>query len=367
MYNSRVMDSAVIKETDQFCTNMSQELSISSAAPSLPPEVFQEFSNTVKVCHLCMGHVATEAGLPKKTMAIIADDFRAEVLKHMEVEAGIQKQFEPERPLGKVSGKNLAQDGNWDNVVILFDAADWRHDDAASPVRKLIQTSLVAHEMAHPALARIRIRSGVASGIPKRSTTPTQIARSWSRIFMDEYFADRIADIIVGRIFSKGEGNVKQSAYLWDVSGADYKTSLQRLFELAYQELPGFVNSYRNYAIALDVMWAKVNSSIEHMLTLLVHARAHADAIESIPLLDSPEIRDLPFVKLYLADTVPALMSVFRASPPILSPTESGERELKVIEAGEAAIRKIWQRLGLTFDESEDPEKFLIHVAAPLQ
>ena len=343
------------------------ELVITSAAPSVSAKVFQEFSDIAKLCHICMGHVAVEAGLPKKTEVVLADDLKAEVMKRMRTEPGVDKSFEPERPLGRVAGKNLAQDDKWDHVVIVFDAADWVRGDGAEASRKLLQTSLVAHEIAHPVLARIRVASGVADGVQYPSVTPGEIARSMTRVAMDEYFVDKIADILVGKIFSKGDGEAKQPAFVWDVSSADYKGRLRELLDKSYQELPGLVNACRVRTIPLEEMWRRVVSSLDHLLTIFIHARAHADASGDVPLLDSPEIKDLPFVRLYLADTIPALLSEFRDTPPILPPAEWRERELKVIKAGEAAIREIWRRLGLTFGEPENRGGYRIHVGSPLR
>lgn len=342
------------------------ELLITSAAPSVSAEGFHDFTNVVKLCHGCMGHVALEAGLPLKTEVILADDLKAEVLKHMRTKPGIDKSFEPERPLGRVAGKNLAQDDDWNHVVIIFDAADWAKGDGPEASRKLLQMSLVAHEIAHPLLARIRVASGVADGVQYPSVTPGEIARSIARVGMDEYFADRIADIIVAQVFSKGDGEAKTPAYVWDVSAADYKARLRELLDKAHQEIPQLVNSYRTRHISLDEMWRRVVASLDHLFTIVIHARAHADADGDIPLLDSPEIKDLPFVKAYFADTLPPFLSQFRHTPPVLPPAEWRERELRVVSAGEAAIREIWRRLGLTFDAPEDRRGYRINVGSPV-
>jgi hypothetical protein len=340
------------------------ELVLTSAAPSVPESVFAEFSAIAKLCHACLEHVAKDAGLPSRLELVLADDFKAEVLKRMRGEP-VASRWQPERPLGRVAAKNLAQDDLCEHVAIVFDAKDWVHGEAQDASRTLLQMSLMAHELAHPALERIRIASGVAKGVIYPSVTPGELARSLSRTLADEYFADRISDIIVSQVFSKGQGDAKQPAFVWDLRKAEYTGTIYGIFERAYTVLPGLVNSYRIRLLALGDMWAQVVSETEQMLTMFIHARGHADAAGNDPLLGAAGIKELPFVRLYLADTLPPFLEQFRDTPPLLAPNEWARREEKIVRGGETAIMEIWRRLGLTFEESHIRENFFIKVAAP--
>lgn len=57
---------------------------------------------------------------------------------------------------------------------------------------------LLAHELTHPLINRMRVASGVLDGVPVRSETPTQAARSITRGASDEYRTDRFASVILG-------------------------------------------------------------------------------------------------------------------------------------------------------------------------
>lgn len=341
------------------------ELVLTSAAPLLSEAVFADFGAIAKLCHSCLEHVAKDSGLPSRLELVLADDFKAEVLKRMRDESAASR-WQPERPLGRVAAKNLAQDDNCDHVVIVFDAKDWVRGEAQDASRTLLQMSLVAHELAHPVLERIRVASGAAKGVIYPSVTPGELARSLSRTLTDEYFVDRIADIVVSHVFSKRQGDAKQPAFVWDLRRAEYTGTIHELFERAYTTLPGLVNAYRIRLLSLGDMWAQVVSETEQMLTMFIHARAHADAAGNDPLLGAPIIKELPFVRLYMADTLTPFLEQFRDTPPILPPKEWAEREARIVRAGEAAIKEMWRRLGLTFEETEIRENFSIKVAAPI-
>jgi hypothetical protein len=60
-----------------------------------------------------------------------------------------------------------------------------------------IGVSLLAHELGHAVLERLRVASGALEGVTFPSVTPWEVARSVTRIAVDELRADRLADTVL--------------------------------------------------------------------------------------------------------------------------------------------------------------------------
>jgi hypothetical protein len=341
-------------------------LSFAFECSNIAEPVCKEFEWTVRMCHSALEKLAKGGGMPSRIEVILADDLKGQVLARTRDHPAYPKDFDPERPMGRVGAKNLAQDDDWNHVVIVFSANEWSSANR-SERDQLLSLGLVGHELAHPLLARLRIASGAELGVIYPSILPGEMARSMTRRLADEYRADQIADTIVGVLCTKTSEGKSSPAHIWDVEGASYFEALRALFTNSMDTMAGSVNAYRIHQRSLDEMWRETVRATEHLLTMLVHARAHADIVGlDVPLIMSPELRDLPFVKLYLAETVPPLFEALRSWPLIMSPAEWKTMEANIVPIGERVIRDIWRRLGLTFEETTSRESYRINVAAPL-
>lgn len=344
---------------------ISPSLIVSFAAPRIAAPIRAEFEAMARLCHGVLEKLASDAGMPARIEAVLAEDFRGEVLSRMRERPGFKKEFNPERPLGRVSAKNLAQDDAWEHVTIVFNANEWEQEHTRSGEQRLLELSIIGHEFAHPVLARLRIASGADAGVIYPPVTPGEFARSISRILIDEYKADRVADAIVGALCTKTANGASSPAHVWDVRGAAYFNNLKEYLAAAIETLPAWVNAYRTHQLSLKDMWGRVVNATEHMLTMYIHARAQADVTGNIPLLDSPDIQDLPFVRNYLAPTVPTFVNELRDWPLLMPPDEWRRMEEKLVRLGEAAIMEIWRQLGLTFEETQTRGEYRINVASP--
>jgi len=333
-------------------------------ATNVTPETFKEFDWAAKLCHQVFAKMATEAGMPKLIEIILAEDFDKMVIERMRKNKEYEKQFTSERPFGHVAAKNLVQDDLHEHIVIVFNASDWCREMSCTGNGKLLQLALIAHELAHPFLARMRQASGAAIGVVYPSITPSESARSLSRIIIDEYYADFLADLIVCQLCTKTVNGESSPAHVWDVLGQPSLESLKHHISDAATVFPGHVNNYRTRQIPLEDMWGKVLTATEHLFTMYIHARALADATgEKIPILDSPEIKALPFVQKHIPESTYNFLNKFREHNPLLSVNNWREMENDVVPAGEIAFREIWQRLGLTFAEAGDQRPFRINVS----
>jgi hypothetical protein len=331
-------------------------IEIDFAADSLTSEQQATFAADATAVYAVLDRMRRDAELPASQIKLlVADDFVTAV-------RGNQRDEEPfvaERPFGRVGAKNLAQDEASERVVIVFDSQvgndRWR------------ALGLIAHELAHPILTRARHASGVLDNVVYPSHTPTEIARSISRIGFDEYRADTIADIVLGAARTRTVDGVHSPARTWDLLGQDYWEGVREYFSGLYPQLPDLVQTYREWRLDLMSIWVEVVRQSEAIVTAFMHARAHADgADDDIAILDSNRIRSLPFVRLYLADTLPPYLNAVRMGPILPQMEEVASLDAQVVAAGESMLREIWRRLGLTFSEKTEAREFGIHVSAPL-
>lgn len=342
------------------------------ASVALSKTARDEIEATASLCQRVFRDAAESVGLPRMTELVITTDFEATVRAHLKDAKGSPDEaaFEADRSGGsRVAAKTMAKDRAYDDVVIVMDSTRWP-DESTGSSRAYI-ASLIGHEVAHTVLERIAYASEVTKGVRYPSYTPGEISRSLSRIINHEYRADRLADLVTSAVFSTERDGVRVPLHTWDLSAESYRSMLRDTFFETYAEGPGAVQDYRCHKIDLQAMFHKVTALTESTLVNFIHARALADAAvyeasAGVPLLDDPEIAKLPFVRLYLADTIPPLLEAIRSAPLLVSPTDWAALDDRVVAAGEMAIREIWRRLGLTFDEMVGPEGYRINVAAPL-
>ena len=332
-------------------------------AKSLTSAQRDTFTSDAKLAYSTLDKIRGELEIPASELRlIVTDDLAASVREH---QRNAEEHFSPERPYGVVAAKNLPQDDEWQRVVIVFHAAAWSgHVGGQDRFHAL---GLICHELAHPILERQRRAAGVLKGTD-RPCTPTEFARSISRIGHDEYRADSMADIFLARTMSKTVEGVRSPAIMWDLDGPALVDGLRVLLSRLYPLLPDAVQTYREWRLTLDELWAEVINQSEGVVTGFAHARAHADAVEPPPpLLNADGIRDLPFVGLFLRDTMPPYLDAMRTGALLVPVGEFAEVDARVVVAGEGMLREIWRRLGLTFTEVDGQREFGIHVGEPLR
>ena len=233
-------------------------------------------------------------------------------------------------------------------------------------VPEYIVNLTIAHELAHSYLMRMRSASGAAKDAIYPAITPTETARCLTRTIIDEYYADSLAALIVNHLCTKTINGVSSPAHVWDIFGQTYLESLKQHVSKAGEVFPGHVNSYRTWQIPLEEMWGKVQSATEHLFVMYIHARALADATgEEVLIFDSPEIKQLPFMQKYIQDSSTTFLNRFRKHRPLHSIDAWKKMEEDVVPAGELAFKEIWQRLGLTFQETAPQQPFNIIVSEP--
>lgn len=323
---------------------MENILSISLKASNVSPQGFHDFEKMAKVCHEYMVSFATEVGMPKRIELILAENFDevvSDILGKSDTASG---RFSSARPHGCVVGKNIVKDDSWDHVVIVFNATFWDCTANSNSGNVLLQLGLIAHELAHPYIDRMRFRSGA---VKVATTDALELnVRNLSRLIIDEYFADLIADAIVVIATRKPTDAGVTPVHMWDILGTNQIDTLRTYLTDNCAALPNYANEYRANKITFQVMWGEILSGIEQLFTIYIHARAFADATKTeIPIFDSPEIQAVPFVQKYIPKSSMQFLDQLRKYRPPMSLGEWHNMEAVLLPAGEKSFLEIWELL----------------------
>lgn len=319
-------------------------------APSLSEEAVEAFRTDVRLIAAVYEHLREARDLPASAVRLIlADDFVGEVDRHMREPSKREEgdTFSVERVGGIVAAKNLPQDDDYSDIVIVLNAALWTH--AAQPETRLTVAHLVAHELVHPIIERARHISGVMDGVLIPSVTGLEVAASMARIMVGEYRADRIADEVVSSFITANVNGEVVPAYQWLTASESWTSTVERVVAGAHPRWPDTVQDYRERRTDLSSMYATLVPAIDQTITTMVHAQAGADSAETgLDLLAEEPIASLPATRLYLGETWASFLEAMRAGPQLAPLAEFREWDEKVTAVGRDAILEVWRRLGLT-------------------
>lgn len=327
---------------------MSLRIEVRSA--TLTEEATANLDADARSAFALLEELRERAGIPEsKIVLMLADDFAATVRDNMRIQSD-EGEFSPERIGGMVAAKNLPQSDDYSSVIIVFDANHWRVESDPQGLARVQQILLLAHEMSHVMLNRARHCSGALDGVTFPSFTGFEVARSLTRILVDEYRADMIADLYIRQLASAEIDGEMHRVGVWDVFGQDYVEGAITSVGQAHPVWPDVVQNYREWGSDLSTMWAQVIGNMEQTLTSLFHAQAAADGADGPLLIDEEPMRSLPACRLYL-QPVRALFEVLTQQPILPSLDETKELDARIVEVGQGALIDVWRRLGLTIEE----------------
>jgi hypothetical protein len=159
----------------------------------------KRFTNTITLAHeVVFGSLAPEAVEATKVKAILAKDFSQAINQAWSTQTARSIQgpaFSPERLGGQVAAKTITMNPEWSEIHIIFAQDAWLHEGDLGLMRNL---NFAVHEIAHALLGRIRWQSGVLNGVLFPSRTPSECARSITRIAAEEYWVDVLAGLAIG-------------------------------------------------------------------------------------------------------------------------------------------------------------------------
>lgn len=330
-------------------------------APSVPKETADEFRALALLIFSAYRQQRERLRIPAaRVTAVLADEFEQEVRRWLPF-----GDFEAERIGGQAVGKNLCQDSECRDIVIVFDAALWR--EPGDEVDRLFRAAIIGHELAHPIQSRAAYASGAMDGVELPSITPHEAFRSAGRILANEYRADRLAELVVGQMATADLGDGPRPYATWNFRNTSYMDALIAQLSAAYPAWPDLVDRYRDWEIPLEAMFVGLATQIDQTLTLLFHAQAFADAAGADQLLlDSPQLAALPASRLYLAPALAPFMAVVRQTPILTSLVATRAAEAEFTRQGLAAHLEIFSRLGITPRDLPRPSVY-IDVTSPMR
>jgi hypothetical protein len=327
-----------------------------------PDDANEDFMAMVKAVGPAFGKVAELSGIDQLAVECIlsADFIKAVEARMRRFGEDDREAFTTERVGGFAIAKNLPQAEDDSRIAIVFDARMWAGIDGFARARK---AAIMAHELAHPIMARVRRMSGALDGVVFPSVTLTEVARSNARIDWDEFRAEDIADMVLqGMVAAVEPGGGSRPLPLAEISLSGYVEQAKVQLGAAYPAWADRVQTYRERKMTLGDMWFQTLRDLDQMRTLLAMMMGCL-GFESHEPVD-PAVSALPAYKLYFGEPWEAYIGAIRRVPSITTPQNHREVERQILEAGEASFRRALMALGLTADDLPD-RHCEVHVTEP--
>ncbi|WP_199438805.1 hypothetical protein [Umezawaea beigongshangensis] len=201
----------------------------------------------------------------------------------------------------------------------------------------------MAHEMCHVLLGRMR------SAVPGVALSPGHVPfdRDAGAIALDaydEYRCDNFANWVVSHGVRRSPGEAPASGY--EFVGDTYADLLRAaLDERAHTGWADLVHAYRQHETSLGHLVRTVQRETREALTLAAHAHAvAASAGAGSPLAGLPH-RD---AELYLRPAWDEIVERLSSTPLVPTLAEFSRSDALVFAAGSAALRQLWERLGIS-------------------
>lgn len=334
------------------------------------PDIDGELMKLADQVHLALAGVVGETWVPDIEVELIwTRDFIATVQEMLDMTSENDEpepRYDVERLGGMAVAKNIPMSKDSSHVAVVMNC-----DVLGTPSSELIASSifLLAHELTHPIITRMRAASGVLTGVQLPSHTPTECARSISREAMDEYWADRIASIIIGAFGTAEKDGEQIPLHQGHVMGGieGYRNQLAQVLDShIFPSWPNLIQDYREHRVDLQSMWGRLVTDTNQIMTLLAHGQACEDSgpDDNPPLVDDVVANHRGF-NLYIEPVWTTVLEAIGDIPLTLSRDAFISDDLAMAEAGETALKTMWELLGLTFNEYDGDRKFHIHVDAP--
>jgi hypothetical protein len=322
----------------------------------------EDFAAMVPAVGPTFGTVAELSGIDQLAVeCVLAQDFVKAVESRMRrFGEDDGEAFTTERVGGFAIAKNLPQAEDDSRIAIVFDASMWAGIDGFARARK---AAIMAHEVAHPVMARVRRMSGALDGVVFPSVTLTEVARSNARIDWDEFRAEAIADMVLQAMTTVDDPAGKPRPLpLAEISLSDYVEQAKMQLGAAYPAWADRVQTYREGRMTLDEMWFSTLRDLDQMRTLIAMTLGCL-GVKSNEAID-PAVAALPAYQLYFGKPWERYIEAIRRLPIITTPKDHRDVEREVLEAGEASFKHALKVLGLTADDLPDRHSE-VHVAEP--
>ncbi|MCW2785553.1 MAG: hypothetical protein JWP74_2070 [Marmoricola sp.] len=292
---------------------------------------------------------------------LFADDFVSATQKVLDVAPwdGAPTVFDTERLGGETVAKNIDLSSDSSHVAVLMNRQILAPDGRGGAHTIF----LLAHELTHPILNRLRHQSGILENVMFPSVTPIEFARSVARIAADEYRADRAASAVLGHFATRSTtAGEPEAMTVWDLMGSGYTDQLSDVLSATiWPGWPDLITSYRHHHVSLERLWSGIVSSTDQTLTLLAHAQAVADIGDQPGPVEVT--RSHPGTERYIGPVWSSLMDVLDQHNAIGTADVLGVADDQIADIAEHVVLEMWRKLGLTFTLGDEREDYFIHVS----
>jgi hypothetical protein len=315
----------------------------------IPAVAQEDFIALMQALGPAFGKLAAIGGIDQLAVeCVLAEDFVNAVEARMRrFDDSDQGGFTTDRIGGVVAAKNLPQADDDSHVAIVF-AADVWVDSGNPPLAQ--KTTIMAHELAHPVMSRVRRMSGALDGVIFPSRTATEIARSSARIDWDEFRAEAIADVVLqGMATTTEPDGESRPLRLADILMADYAEQAKIHLASAYPAWADRVQKYREWELSLGDMWSQTLQQLGQTRTLVARMLGCAGAESDKPV--DVQVSALPAYRLYFGEPWEAYVNAMRGARLVTTVNEHLEVEREVLDLGEASFRHALRALGVTASE----------------
>jgi hypothetical protein len=248
--------------------------------PGLDAETAERFTAAARSAAVVFAGVARNYGVDLPDIRLIGTlDFQATVDDLLQqVHGPGEPTYTTDRLGGTAVGKNIPLNDDCSKSTVVMFAGPWMPGAEARGLA--VGLNLLAHELAHSVLERLRVASGALEGVTFPSNSPRPAARSITRIAVDELRADRIADVVLSLSASKTVDEKEVPLHLSDTELFGPTSYREQLAELLVTRVyPGWrdsVNEYRIRGITLEELMRRLVSEAGQMMTAIAHAQAEA-------------------------------------------------------------------------------------------
>lgn len=264
-----------------------------------------------------------------------------------------------ERVAGTVAAKTLYRNQDKSAAVIVLGSDLFTIADPQSPA-VLLQQFVAGHELAHVLIDRTR----ACGGPPMEATSlPWEASRWLARYAIEEYHADRVAEVLLGTFASvSSEGDDDPLPASQSDIGSDEQGWVNSAND-AVKDITKGIHRYRLVGNSiLETMWIESQIKTSQVLIALAHAQAVADFARdgSRTTVTTPVRAECePLHRLWsIVHNEAQRLSVAEGDPATFH-----DEEQQVLDTCGDAIVAFWSEIGLSFARHDD--SYFIHVAHP--
>ena len=266
---------------------------------------------------------------------VVAVDFGAAVEDANRIGGHYFGPFKPNRLGGDVKGKTVPISADHREARVIIDATWWNSETT----RDAHRVGLLAHELFHPRLNRLRVEAGSAEHLAQTMNTPAGGARWSVRNAVDELRCDLAADSALKQAFTVETpvGVRPLPLGLLNSDDANYLGATLDAFDGLHDEWFPLLGQ-----TITGVEQSLVARQTGSLLALLAHAEAEARSFDLPGVFAIPQIAEHPMGNLLH----PAWQQICAAYDQYADRTSIAASDTAIADAGQEAVLNLWRRFG---------------------